>query len=172
MGVALTSCTVPALGEPTFEIDAQEMEMGVGIHGERGHKTMPLATATEIVKTIAEAIEADLKPQKGQSALLHINGLGATPLMEQYLIYDLAEKFWQKRGINITRSLVGNYTTSFYMQLNQRHFQPQHPLFFRQLKCQQHHDVLCYVFWVKTRHHQLTLKHWGIPAFRRQFQSS
>ncbi|SHE19056.1 dihydroxyacetone kinase subunit DhaK [methanotrophic endosymbiont of Bathymodiolus puteoserpentis (Logatchev)] len=115
MGVALTSCTVPALGEPTFEIDAQEMEMGVGIHGERGHKTMPLATATEIVKTIAEAIEADLKPQKGQSALLHINGLGATPLMEQYLIYDLAEKFWQKRGINITRSLVGNYTTSLDM---------------------------------------------------------
>ncbi len=115
MGVALTSCTVPALGQPTFDISEQEMEMGVGIHGERGHETMPLATATEIVKIIAEAIDADLKPEKGQSALLHINGLGATPLMEQYLIYDLAEKFWQERGIKITRSLVGSYTTSLNM---------------------------------------------------------
>jgi len=115
MGVALTSCTVPALGQPTFDIDEQQMEMGVGIHGERGHETLPLSSATEIVNTIAEAIHADLQAKPGQSALLHVNGLGSTPLMEQYLIYDLAEKFWQERGIKVIRSLVGNYTTSLDM---------------------------------------------------------
>lgn len=115
MGVALTSCTVPALGQPTFDLAENQMEMGVGIHGERGHDTLTLDTATNIVNSISEAIHAELKPQEGQSALLHINGLGATPLMEQYLIYDLAETFWQQRGINIQRSLVGNYTTSLDM---------------------------------------------------------
>jgi len=91
------------------------MEMGVGIHGERGHETQALAAATSIVNTIAEVIHADLQPQAGQTALLHINGLGATPLMEQYLIYDLAVQFWEQRNINIVRSLVGNYTTSLDM---------------------------------------------------------
>ncbi len=115
MGVALTSCTVPALGEPTFTLAENEMEMGVGIHGERGHETLPLASATDIVNTITKAIHLDLQPQAGQTALLHINGLGATPLMEQYLIYDLAAQFWEQRGIQIVRSLVGNYTTSLDM---------------------------------------------------------
>jgi len=115
MGAALTSCTTPALGEPTFTLTENEMEMGVGIHGERGHETLPLAPATDIIKTIAEAIHADLQPQAGQTALLHINGLGATPLMEQYLIYDLAAQFWEQRNIKIVRSLVGNYTTSLDM---------------------------------------------------------
>jgi len=115
MGVALSSCTVPALGKPTFELSATEMEMGVGIHGERGHETLALKSATEIVDIIANAIQADLQPKAGQNALLHVNGLGATPLMEQYLIYDLAEKFWQQRGVKIIRSLVGNYTTSLDM---------------------------------------------------------
>lgn len=115
MGVALTSCTVPALGKPTFDIDENEIEMGVGIHGERGRERIAISTATEIVDYLATAIDADLKPQKGQSALLHINGFGATPLMELHLIYDLAAQFWEKRGINICRSLVGNYTTSLDM---------------------------------------------------------
>ncbi len=115
MGVALTSCTVPALGKPTFDIDENEIEMGVGIHGERGRERIAISTATEIVDYLAAAIDADLKPQKGQSALLHINGFGATPLMELHLIYDLAAQFWEKRGINICRSLVGNYTTSLDM---------------------------------------------------------
>jgi len=115
MGVALSSCTVPALGKPTFEIAKNEMEMGVGIHGERGHETLPLKSANEIVEIIASAIHADLQPKAVDTALLHINGLGATPLMEQYLIYDLAEKFWQQRGVKIIRSLVGNYTTSLDM---------------------------------------------------------
>ncbi|MDC9729775.1 MAG: dihydroxyacetone kinase subunit DhaK [Methyloprofundus sp.] len=115
MGVALSSCTVPALGKPTFTLADSEMEMGVGIHGERGHDTLPLKPASEIVEIIANAIHEDLQPKAGQFALLHINGLGGTPLMEQYLIYDLAEIYWQKRGVKIIRSLVGNYTTSLDM---------------------------------------------------------
>jgi dihydroxyacetone kinase-like protein len=115
MGVALTSCTVPALGHPTFQLSESEMEMGVGIHGEHGRETLPLTSASEIVEHLASAIDAELNPQAGQSVLLHVNGCGATPLMELYLIYDLAEQFWQARGVNIVRSLVGNYTTSIDM---------------------------------------------------------
>ena len=115
MGVALSSCTVPALGHPTFALSDTEMEMGVGIHGERGRETLALKSATEIVEHIAALIDEDLKPKKGQSVLLHVNGFGATPLMELYLIYDLAAQYWEKRGINIDRSLVGNYTTSIDM---------------------------------------------------------
>lgn len=115
MGVALNCCTVPALGKPTFELTDNEIEMGVGIHGERGHETIKLSNATEIVEQIATVIHDDLKPKKGQKALLHINGLGSTPLMELYLIYDLAAQYWEERGIVISRSLVGNYTTSLDM---------------------------------------------------------
>jgi dihydroxyacetone kinase-like protein len=115
MGVALTSCTVPALGKPIFDISENEIEMGVGIHGERGRERIAMSSATEIVDYLAGVIDEDLKPQKGQSALLHINGFGATPLMELHLVYELASRFWEKRGINICRSLVGNYTTSLDM---------------------------------------------------------
>ena len=115
MGVALTSCTVPALGKPTFNISDNEIEIGVGIHGERGRETVRLTSATEIVEQLAGTIDHELKPQKDQSVLLHVNGFGATPLMELHLVYDLAYQFWEKRGINICRSLVGNYTTSLDM---------------------------------------------------------
>ncbi|MCK9620483.1 MAG: dihydroxyacetone kinase subunit DhaK [Methylobacter sp.] len=115
MGVALTSCTVPALGKPIFDISENEIEMGVGIHGERGRERIAMSSATEIVDYLAGVIDEDIKPQKGQSALLHINGFGATPLMELHLVYELASRFWEKRGINICRSLVGNYTTSLDM---------------------------------------------------------
>ena len=115
MGVALSSCTVPALGKPTFDIGEHEIEMGVGIHGERGRERIAMSSAAEIVDYLAGIIDDDLKPQKGQSALLHINGFGATPLMELHLVYALASRFWEKRGINICRSLVGNYTTSLDM---------------------------------------------------------
>ena len=115
MGVALNCCTVPALGKQTFELDDDKIEMGVGIHGERGHDTVNLVSATEIVEHLAKAIDDDLKPEKGQKALLHINGLGATPLMELHLIYNLAAQYWEKRGLDICRSLVGNYTTSLDM---------------------------------------------------------
>jgi len=115
MAVALTSCTVPALGKPTFEIADNEMEMGVGIHGERGRQTMPLESASEIVKHLVTAIDQDLQPQKGQKVLLHVNGFGATPLMELYLVFDLAAQLWQQKGVEVVRSLVGNYTTSLDM---------------------------------------------------------
>jgi dihydroxyacetone kinase-like protein len=115
MGVALNSCTVPALGKPTFTLSDTEMEMGVGIHGERGHDTLPLASASDIVEHIASAIDAELQPKAGQAVLLHVNGFGATPLMELYLIYELAAQFWQARGVHIACSLVGNYTTSIDM---------------------------------------------------------
>lgn len=115
MGVALSSCTVPALGKPTFELKDEEMEMGVGIHGEHGRETIGFLPAAEIVDRLASAIDEELQPKSGQSALLHINGFGATPLIELYLIYGLARQFWEKKGITIARSLVGNYTTSLDM---------------------------------------------------------
>lgn len=115
MGVALTSCTVPALGKPTFALSENEMEMGVGIHGEHGRETMPLTGATEIVERIAGIIADELQPRQGQQVLLHINGFGGTPLTELYLLFDLAANFFQKKGFVIARSLVGNFTTSLDM---------------------------------------------------------
>ncbi|GAB4256198.1 MAG: dihydroxyacetone kinase subunit DhaK [Methylomicrobium sp.] len=115
MGVALTSCTVPALGKPTFSIADNEIEMGVGIHGERGRETIPIQSASEIVEQIATAIDEELQPKKGQPVLLHINGFGATPLIELHLVYHLAAQFFEKRGVSIQRSLVGNFTTSLDM---------------------------------------------------------
>jgi phosphoenolpyruvate---glycerone phosphotransferase subunit DhaK len=115
MGVALTSCTVPAIGKPTFILADDEMEIGVGIHGEHGRETTKLANASTIVERIAHAIDEELQPQKGQQVLLHINGFGGTPLLELHLLYDLAAQYWEQRGIVVARSLVGNYTTSLDM---------------------------------------------------------
>lgn len=115
MGVALTSCTVPAVGKPTFAIAADEMELGVGIHGEQGRQRLPLGTATEVADCLCRTIEQELKPSKGQPVLLHVNGLGGTPLMELYLIYERARRYWEARGLAVARSLIGNYTTSLDM---------------------------------------------------------
>lgn len=115
MGVALSSCTVPALGKPTFDIGDNEIEMGVGIHGERGREPMDLSSASEIVEHLATAVDKELMPAKGQKILLHVNGFGATPLMELYLVYDLAAQFFTERGVEVSRSLVGNFTTSLDM---------------------------------------------------------
>ncbi len=115
MGLALNSCTVPAAGKATFTISDDEVEMGVGIHGERGREIVPLVSADELVKQLADTIDKALQPKTGQKVLLHINGLGATPLMELYLVFDIAAKYWQRKGIEIHRSLVGNFTTSLDM---------------------------------------------------------
>jgi phosphoenolpyruvate---glycerone phosphotransferase subunit DhaK len=115
IGVALTSCTVPALGKPTFDLAEDEMEFGVGIHGERGRETLPLKPAGEIVADLVAVIEAELNIKSGQQVLLHINGFGSTPLIELYAVYDLAAQYWQARGVKVVRSLVGNYTTSLDM---------------------------------------------------------
>lgn len=115
MGVALTSCTVPALGKPTFDIADDEMEMGVGIHGERGRETVPLKSAKAIVDDIATTIESVMSLSAGQEVLLHVNGFGGTPAMELYAVYEMAAQFLAERDINVVRSLVGNYTTSLDM---------------------------------------------------------
>lgn len=115
MGVALTSCTVPAAGRPTFDIEPHELEMGVGIHGEPGRRRESMRSADEIVADLVHAIVEDLKPESGSEALLMVNGFTGTPLMELYLIYNSAEKLLKQRGITVTRSLVGDYTTSLEM---------------------------------------------------------
>lgn len=115
MGVALTSCTVPALGHPTFELAENEIEIGVGIHGEHGRETAKLVSASEIVTQVAGHIQDELQPQVGQAVLLHVNGFGGTPLVELHFMYELAWQFWQQKGLDIQRSLVGNFTTSLDM---------------------------------------------------------
>ena len=115
MGLALTSCTVPAAGKPTFTIADNEVEMGVGIHGERGREIIPMAPADALIHQLTETIDKELQPKAGQKVLLHVNGLGATPLMELYLVFDIAAKYWQQKGVEIHRSLVGNFTTSLDM---------------------------------------------------------
>jgi dihydroxyacetone kinase-like protein len=113
--VALTSCTVPALGHPTFELAENEIEIGVGIHGEHGRETAKLVSASEIVAQVAGHIQDELQPQVGQAVLLHVNGFGGTPLVELHFMYELAWQFWQQKGLDIQRSLVGNFTTSLDM---------------------------------------------------------
>jgi len=115
MGVALTSCTVPAAGRPTFDINDTELEMGVGIHGEPGRRREAMREADAIIKDVTDAILDALKPAPNSEALLLINGFGATPLMELYLIYNTAARLFSEHGIKITRSLVGNYTTALDM---------------------------------------------------------
>ena len=115
MGVALTSCTVPAAGRPTFDIGDNELEMGVGIHGEPGRRREPMRPADAIVADLVAAILDHLKPASGSEVLLMINGFGATPLMELYLLYHSAARLLQQHGLIIARSLVGNYTTALDM---------------------------------------------------------
>ncbi|MGQ0442876.1 MAG: dihydroxyacetone kinase subunit DhaK, partial [Methylophilaceae bacterium] len=118
IGVALTSCTVPAAGRPTFDINDTEIEMGVGIHGEPGRKREAMREADAIVKDMLTAILADFKVRDIETkceVLLFVNGFGATPLMELYLIYNSAAKLLANTGMMISRSLVGNYTTAIDM---------------------------------------------------------
>ena len=115
MGVAFTSCTVPAAGKPTFDIGIDEMEFGVGIHGEPGRKREKIKTADEISSELMGAILEDLKLNNNQKVLLHINGFGGTPLMELYLLFNSSKKILDQKNIKVSRSLVGNYTTSLDM---------------------------------------------------------
>jgi dihydroxyacetone kinase-like protein len=115
MGVALTSCTVPAAGAPTFEIGDDEMEVGVGIHGEPGRERVPLAPAKEIAEMIVEPILSDLPFGQGDSVIAFVNGLGGTPLIELYLMYNEVDKILSKHGVSVARSLVGSYITSLDM---------------------------------------------------------
>jgi len=115
MGVALTSCTVPAAGKPTFAIGDGEMEFGVGIHGEPGRRRDTLKSADAIAEEICAAIVGDLGNAAKGPALLFVNGFGGTPLMELYLMYNSARKIFETHGVEVTRSLVGSYVTSLDM---------------------------------------------------------
>jgi dihydroxyacetone kinase-like protein len=119
MGIALTSCTVPAAGKPTFDIGDDEVEVGVGIHGEPGRRREKIKKANLMVDDMIDAILADLKEKNVQTnnseVLLLVNGYAGTPLSELYLLFDVAAKNLKARDIKIARSLVGNYTTALDM---------------------------------------------------------
>jgi dihydroxyacetone kinase-like protein len=115
MGVALTSCTVPMNGKPTFDLGDDEMEIGIGIHGEPGRERLPLATAREIVEILATAVVDDLPFASGDRVLAFVNGLGGTPLMELYVVYGELYRFLDAHGIAVARNLVGSYATSLDM---------------------------------------------------------
>jgi dihydroxyacetone kinase-like protein len=115
MGMALTSCTPPAKGSPLFDLGDDEMEMGVGIHGEPGRRREKLASADAIVDELLEAVASDLPFEKGDDVALMINGLGGTPISELYILYGRAHDQLESRGINVKRNYVGEYCTSLDM---------------------------------------------------------
>jgi phosphoenolpyruvate---glycerone phosphotransferase subunit DhaK len=115
MGVALSSCTVPAAGKPTFQLGSDEMEMGVGIHGEPGRRRVKLAAASAIADEMVGSILADLAPPARADCLLLVNGFGGTPAMELYLMFEAARRILAGRGLAVARALVGSYVTSLEM---------------------------------------------------------
>jgi dihydroxyacetone kinase-like protein len=115
MGIALTSCTVPAAGKPTFDLPEDEMEVGVGIHGEPGRRRVPLAPAKDIAAMLVEPILADLDFTGGDGVIAFVNGLGGTPLIELYVLYHEVARILESSGVQVARSLVGPYITSLEM---------------------------------------------------------
>ncbi|MBV8185921.1 MAG: dihydroxyacetone kinase subunit DhaK [Alphaproteobacteria bacterium] len=115
MGVALSSCTVPAAGKPTFQIGEDQMEMGVGIHGEPGRRRVPLAAADDIAGELVQSILNDLGLKRGTSVLLLINGFGGTPALELYLMANAVRRILSAAGLTVARGLTGSYVTSLEM---------------------------------------------------------
>ncbi|HEY0536334.1 MAG TPA: dihydroxyacetone kinase subunit DhaK [Actinoplanes sp.] len=115
MGMALTSCTVPAAGKPTFDLPDNEMEIGIGIHGEPGRRRVPVAPAHEVAEMLVSPILSDLDFTGGDGVIAFVNGMGATPLIELYVMYHEVAELLSKNGISIARSLVGPYITSLDM---------------------------------------------------------
>ena len=115
MGIALTACTPPAKGSPLFELGDDEIEVGVGIHGEPGRRRAKMVSANEIVDILLDAVVPDLPFASGDKVALMINGLGGTPISELYLLYGIAAEKLAAKGINVTRSYVGEYCTSLEM---------------------------------------------------------
>jgi len=115
MGMALTSCTVPHAGKPTFELAEDEMEMGIGIHGEPGRERMKIRPADEVTEMLLQPLLDDLAPGSQDEVLLFVNGMGGTPLLELFILYRKAQEILRNRGISVARSLVGPYITSLEM---------------------------------------------------------
>jgi dihydroxyacetone kinase-like protein len=115
MGIALTSCTVPAVGKPTFAIGDNDMEVGIGIHGEPGRERRPLISADEITELLSSVILKDLPFVAGDRVIVLVNGMGGTPLIELYIVFRHLAEVCQGHGISVERSLVGNYITSLEM---------------------------------------------------------
>ncbi len=115
MGMALTSCTVPHVGKPTFDLPEDEMEIGIGIHGEPGRTRMKLKSADEIVEMLIEPVINDIPFKSGDEVLLFVNGMGGTPLIELYIAYRKAHEIATKHGLKVVRKLVGPYITSLEM---------------------------------------------------------
>jgi dihydroxyacetone kinase-like protein len=115
MGMALTSCTVPAAGHPTFDLPEGEMEIGIGIHGEPGRRRVPVAPAREIAEMLVEPILEDLNYATGEGVIAFVNGMGGTPLIELYVMYAEVTDILKKSGVSIARNLVGSYITSLEM---------------------------------------------------------
>jgi phosphoenolpyruvate---glycerone phosphotransferase subunit DhaK len=115
MGMALTSCTVPAAGKPTFELGEDEMEIGIGIHGEPGRTRMKLAPADQVAEMLLTPILEDLPFRSGDRVLAFVNGMGGTPLIELYVVYNAVNQILKGKGITIARNLVGSYITSLEM---------------------------------------------------------
>ena len=115
MGMALTSCTVPHAGKPTFDLPEDEMEIGIGIHGEPGRRRMELKPADEIVEMLIEPVIRDLPYKSGDEILLFVNSMGGTPLIELYIAYRQAHQIAIKHGLKVIRNLIGSYITSLEM---------------------------------------------------------
>ncbi|MGY1842996.1 dihydroxyacetone kinase subunit DhaK [Modestobacter sp. SYSU DS0875] len=115
MGVALTSCTVPSAGTPTFDLPEGEMEVGIGIHGEPGRRRVPVAPAREVAEMLLEPVLGDLDFTGGDGVLVFLNGMGGTPLIELYLMFGEVVQVLEKAGVPVARSLVGSYMTSLEM---------------------------------------------------------
>jgi dihydroxyacetone kinase-like protein len=114
MGMALSSATLPASGKPNFDLAQTDMEVGVGIHGEPGRRRVPLASASEIARMLVEPILAD-RDFNAAPAIVMLNGMGATPLIELYVMFGEVSALLEKAGVRVARSLVGNYVTSLDM---------------------------------------------------------
>jgi dihydroxyacetone kinase-like protein len=115
MGMALTSCTVPAAGRPTFDLGEDEIEIGIGIHGEPGRRRVPAASAREVAEMLMEPILADLDFTGDEGVIAFVNGMGGTPLLELYVVYNEVATILAKAGVSVARSLVGPYITSLEM---------------------------------------------------------
>ena len=115
MGMALTPCITPGSGQPSFELGENEMEIGIGIHGEPGRYREELKPADQIVERLASTVVDDLPFNQGDNVLAMVNGMGGTPLIELYIVYRALNTYLQGRGITITRRLIGDYITSLEM---------------------------------------------------------